>query len=89
MTKELWEIVELVSNNNDCVVFKVLPNSEMDLILLGCFGGDETMIRIANDNYWTITIFLKDGTHYSWGSNTIVDEEMKQMRRKIMGLIKG
>lgn len=89
MTKELREIVELVSNNNNCVVFKVLPNSEMDLILLGCFGGDETLIRIANDNCRTITIFRKDGTHYSWGCNTLVVEEMNQMRRKIMGLIKG
>lgn len=89
MTKELREIVELVSNNNDCVVFKVLPNSEMDLILLGCFDGDETMIRIAKDNCDTITIFRKDGKPYSWGRNELVTEKTEQKRRKIMKLIKG
>ena len=37
---KLKDMVELLSNNDACVVLKVKDGQEMNLISLGCFNGD-------------------------------------------------
>lgn len=38
---KLKDMVELLSNNDACVVLKVKDGQEMNLISLGCFNGDD------------------------------------------------
>ena len=40
---KLKDMVELLSNNDACVVLKVKDGQEMNLISLGCFNGDEAV----------------------------------------------
>lgn len=44
---KLKDMVELLSNNDACVVLKVKDGQEMNLISLGCFNGDEAMMRLT------------------------------------------
>lgn len=89
--KKLFEITELVSNTKDAVVLKVKPNSEMDLICLGCFNGDETMLRLTKGEDVTCTVWTKNGSHYSWhwGTHgyTLVSDSMEQRGLMILETI--
>ena len=89
--KKLCQLVELVSNTKDAVVVKVKPNSEMDLICLGCFNGDEAMFRITKGEDVTCTVWNKKGGHYSWfwGTHgyTCVSDEMTQRGHMIQEAI--
>lgn len=78
----LSPLVEVVKNNEECVILKVKPNSRMDLIALGCFTGLEDMFRITKGKDQDCTVFLKDETSYSWSwgnsGHTIVSESMNK-----------
>lgn len=86
--KEFWELVDIIENNERCVILKVKPDCAFDMIKLGCFDGDEEMIRYARDSDETITVFLKDGKHYSWSRCTLVTESMRQRRIMITRYVK-
>lgn len=83
MEKRLAELVTIEENNIDCVVLKVKENAFMDLIKLGCFNGDESLIKLTKGSSHTCTMWHSDGNTYSWdwgiGGDTIVT---KNMRRK-------
>lgn len=64
--KKLYDLVELVSNTNEAVVLKVKPDADIHLICLGCFNGDETVLRLTKGVQQECTIWTKRGTHYSW-----------------------
>lgn len=81
--KNLVKLVELIEDNDNCVLLKVKEGSELDMILLGCFDGDENMIRLAKDEYNTITIFRKNGTHYCWAGNECVVQQMNDKEKLI------
>ena len=85
--KNLSQLVEIISNTEDAVVLKVKPNSEVDLICLGCFNGDETMFRLTKGRSITCTVWTKRGTNYSWswgeGGHTLVTENMTKRGRMI------
>lgn len=86
----LKNLVSVFANNADCVILEVKPNSFKELIKLGCFSGNETMIRLTKGNEHTCTIW--EGTHnYSWhwgvGGYTIVSHEMTQKRNLIVDTI--
>jgi hypothetical protein len=89
--KKLCQLVELVSNTEDAVVLKVKPNSEIDLICLGCFNGDETMFRLTKGEDVTCTVWTKNGNHYSWywGTHgyTLVSDAMEQRGLMILETI--
>ncbi len=91
--KKLFEIVDLVSNTKDAVVLKVKPNSEMDLICLGCFNGDETMFRLTKGEDVTCTVWTKKGSHYdwNWGTHgyTLVSEAMTKRGHMIQEAIEN
>lgn len=89
--KKLCDLVEIEENNMDCVLLKVKENSMLDLIKLGCFEGDEKLIRITKGRDHTITIFT-DKSHYSWyygeSGYTLVSKEMDMKRDLISNCIK-
>lgn len=64
--KKLFELVTLVSNTEEAVVLKVKPNCRTDLICLGCFNGDEDLLRLTKGKNMTCTVWTKSGDHFSW-----------------------
>ena len=87
LTKEFAKLVDLETCPT-CVILTVRKDCPpISLIRLGCFDGDETMIRLAKDSEQTITIFTKTG-HWSWGANTMCAESMSQQRRIIQDYVK-
>lgn len=62
----LADYVEIIENNMECVVMKVKPNSRLGLIVLGCFNGNEELIRLTKGETQTCTLFYKDGGISSW-----------------------
>lgn len=80
----LRDITEVAVDNADCVILKVLPGHEFDLISLGCFDGDETMFRLTKGDDCTCTVFRKDRKPYSWhwgrSGFTLVTDSLKRKR---------
>jgi hypothetical protein len=78
---KLSNIVEIAGNNKECVVLIIKDGRQMDLILLGCFDGNEKMIRITKGDSHTATIF-KDGSQFSWhwgrGGHTLVSDSVSK-----------
>ena len=68
---KLKDMVELLSNNDACVVLKVKDGQEMNLISLGCFNGDEVMMRLTKGRDVTCTLFRKNGKSFSLGSKRV------------------
>lgn len=85
--KKLCELVDIVANNENCVVFKPKDDVRMELISLGCFRGNEELIRMSKGRTPEITVFYKDGSTYSYhfgeGSTTLVSGSFVQQREMI------
>lgn len=85
--KKLYDLVDIVINNENCVVFKVKDDTRMDLIALGCFKGTEDMIRMTKGRTPEITVFNQDGSNYSYhfgeGSTTVISDNLCQQRQMI------
>lgn len=75
--KRLCDLVEIEENNMECVVLKVKENSRMALIKLGCFEGDEQLLRVTKGKDNTYTVFTSKDS-FSWYSgesgHTIVSD---------------
>ena len=88
---KLKDMVELAVNNDDCVVLKVKDGQEMNLISLGCFNGDETMMRLTKGKNVTCTLFRQGGKRFSWywgiGGYTLVSDQVWRMGRLIQDCI--
>ncbi len=78
----LYDLVELLENNAECVVLKVKDNSRMQLICLGCFNGNETMFRLTKGSNHTCTVFHTNGHTCSWewgiSGYTLVSDSIKK-----------
>lgn len=89
--KKLYQLVTIVSNTEDAVVLKVKPGSEVDLICLGCFTGEETMMRLTKGKNITCTVWTKKGSNYSWewgdGGHTLVSDNMSKRGKMIQQCI--
>ena len=85
--KKLCMLVDVAVNNENCVVFKIKENALMDLISLGCFSGNEDMIRMTKGRTPDITVFNKDGSNYSYhfgeGSTTVISDNRAKQREMI------
>ena len=88
---KLFDLTELSVNNRECVVLKVKDGCEIDLIALGCFDGDETMMRLTKGKTVTCTVFKKGGKPFSWhwgyGGYTMVSPHVEAMGRMIQNCI--
>ena len=85
--KDFSELVTVIENNDNCVLMKVKDGIHMDMIKTGYLDGDEDMIRWHKDRDDTITVFRKDGKHYSWSRGTLCSEPMNILRRVIRNYI--
>lgn len=87
--KKLCELVKIVENNEECVVLEV-TGSRLDLIKLGCFNGDEKLIRLTKGDSHTCTVWTDNG-HFSWhwgiGGHTIVSNETSKKGNLIQDCI--
>lgn len=85
--KRLCELVDVVVNNEACVVFKPKKDTRMDLVSHGCFRGDEEMIRMTKGRTPEITVFYQDGKSFSYhfgeGSTTVISNNFQKQREMI------
>ena len=90
---KLKDMVELLSNNDACVVLKVKDGQEMNLISLGYFNGDEVMMRLTKGRDVTCTLFRKNGKSFSWhwgiGGYTLVSDQVWRMGQLIQSCIEN
>ena len=88
--KKLCDLVEIEENNENCVILKIKENAKLDLIKLGCFEGNETMIRITKGADNRFTIFTNESS-YSWyygeSGYTLVSDDMDKKRLLILDCI--
>lgn len=88
---KLKDMVELAANNDECVVLKVKEGQEFNLISLGYFNGDETMLRLTKGANVTCTVFRKSGKTLSWkwgrDGYTLVTDAVTKMGRLIQNCI--
>ena len=91
MQKYLKDLVDVVVNNDYCVVLKVKDDCRMDLIALGCFRGDEEMLRLTKGRTQECTVFYKNGESFSWhwgyGGYTLVSDKTSEECRMIQNTI--
>ena len=88
MKEKLCYLVDIIENNENCVVLKIKDNKEMDLIKLGCFDGDERLIRLTKGADHTCTIFYKDNREpfsWYWGASgyTLVSDNVSKMGKLV------
>ena len=88
--KKLVELVEVIENNDKCVLLKILCD-KLELMKIGCFNGNEEYIRLTKGKDHTCTIWYKNGNSFSWewgySGNTLVSESLNQARRLIVECI--
>lgn len=88
--KKLVDLVKIVENNKDCVILEV-TGSMLDLIKLGCFNGDEKLIRLTKGKDHTCTIWTNDNRSYSWhwgySGFTLVSDAMDKKGKLIQKCI--
>lgn len=92
MKNRLCYLVDIVENNENCVVLEVKDNKEMDLIKLGCFDGDERLIRLTKGRDHTCTIFYNDDRKpfsWHWGTSgfTLVSDKVSEIGRMVENCI--
>ena len=63
---KLKDMVDVVINNDICVVLKVKDGQELNLISLGCFFGSESMFRLTKGRTVACTVFENSGKRYSF-----------------------
>lgn len=91
MEERLTELVEILNNTNDAVVFKVKDNKQIELLSIGCFNGDEKFISVAKLNEYNenniYTIVYNDNRHFSFTSNELVGSKLRSMKMHLERMI--
>lgn len=75
---KLYNMVTLAGNNDSCVLLEVKDGQRMNLIALGCFTGDEKLLRLTKGRTVTCTVFTDHGSYaWSWGFDgfTLVSDQ--------------
>ena len=99
--KNLEELVDVVEDNNNLVILKVKEESNLDLIKIGCFTGEETMFRLTKGRDRICTVWYSNRQPFTWqwpgatakngivlpGSYTLVDDQTEKMGRLIQKMI--
>jgi len=57
MKNKLCYLVDIIENNEECVILKVKDNKTLDLIKLGYFDGNEELIRLTKGELHVISFF--------------------------------
>lgn len=91
MKNKLCHLVDIIENNEDCVILKVKDNKILDLIKLGCFDGNEELIRLTKGKNHTCTIFKTNESSFSWewgmSGYTLVTDKVSAMGKLIESCI--
>lgn len=91
MKNKLCYLVDIIENNEECVILKVKDNKKLDLIKLGYFDGNEEFMRLTKGKNHTCTIFKTNGKSFSWywGSSgcTLVSDNVTAMGKIIESCI--
>lgn len=91
MKNKLCNLVDIIENNETCVILQVKENKRLDLIKLGCFNGNEELIRLTKGEDHTCTIFKNNGEPFSWHwgrrGYTLVSDNVSAMGRLIQECI--
>ena len=92
--KRLYDLVDLVEDNEECVIVKVKENIEpLELIKMGCFDGNETMFRVTKGDDHTATIFRDGGKvfsfHWGIGGYTLVSDSTNRLKRLLVDTIEN
>ncbi len=89
--KKLSDLVEIEHNDETCIILKVKPNKNLDLIKLGYFDGAETMFRVTKGKDHRLTVWDDSGKSYGWGwgasGDTLISDSCSQMQKLIMNTI--
>lgn len=87
MKNKLCYLVDIIENNEECVILQVKENKKLDLIKLGCFDGDEELMRLTKGEDHTCTIFRSNDKPFSWywgkSGYTLVSEKLTAMGKLI------
>jgi len=87
MKNKLCYLVDIIENNEECVILKVKDNKTLDLIKLGYFDGNEELIRLTKGEDHTCTIFRTNDKPFSWhwgrSGYTLVSDNISAMGRLI------
>ena len=83
MTK-LADCIEVITNNDNCVMLKIKEDKRMDLIATGYFYGDEEMIGMTkgNDNN-SYTIWSNNGKTCDWNNRTLKSDDLRKLQKII------
>lgn len=88
---KLYNLVDIIENNETCVILKVKENKKLDLIKLGYFDLDEYIFRLTKGKNHTCTVFKTDGKNYNWhwGENgyTLVSDNLSKKGKMIENCI--
>lgn len=91
MKNKLCYLVDIIENNEECVILKVKDNKKLELIKLGYFDGNEELMRLTKGRNHTCTIFKTNGKSFSWywGSSgcTLVSDNVSAMGKIIESCI--
>ena len=83
MTK-LADCIEVITNNDNCVMLKIKEDKRMDLIATGYFNGDEEMIRMTKDNdNNSYTIWSNNGKAFNWNNRTLKSDDLRKLQKAI------
>ena len=87
----LCDLVEILEKNMESVVLEEKDRVQKELVCLGCFDGDETMLRLTKGDDHTCTIFFGAGKSCSWSwgmsGHTLVSDSLKKCGRMIESCI--
>lgn len=91
MKNKLCYLVDIIENNENCVILKVKDNKNLELIKLGYFDGNEEMMRLTKGKDHTCTIFKKNQEPFSWNwgasGHTLVSKDVSNMGKLIESCI--
>lgn len=91
MKNKLCYLVDIVENNENCVILQVKDNKRLELIKLGCFDGNEELMRLTKGKNHTCTVFPKSGNPFSWkwgeSGYTLVSDCLSTMGKLIEACI--
>ena len=80
----LADCIEVITNNENCVVLKVKEDKRMDLIAIGYFHGDEEMIRMTkDDDNNSYTIWSNNGKACNWNNRTLKSDDLSKLQKII------
>lgn len=84
----LSDLVEIETNNELCVLLKIKEGKQLELLSLGCFSGNEKLIRMTKGSQRTCTIVYKDDSvcSFEWGNRccTMISDELNNLKFMVL-----